>query len=86
MMHESRAEQNAPDLTNLIKAAEDALQGAIIGNDRRVRASHGEIIPIPRGEPQRAFVEAWVLPPPEPIDPTDPHCYGYRPWQWGALD
>jgi hypothetical protein len=86
MIHRTPREQNSPDLCNLVKGTEDALQGSVIVNDRQTRALHGEIVHVPSSEPERAFVEVWALPEPERIDPTDPHCYVYRPWEFSVLD
>jgi hypothetical protein len=82
-LREPRSEQNLPDLTNLAKAAEDALQGAIIHNDRRVRATHAEMLFLPRGRPERTWIEVWAYPNAGRIEPEEPGPYGYRPWDWG---
>lgn len=45
--------RNSPDLTNLVKATEDALQGVLIGNDRDVVTTSAYMVARGKGvEPQ----------------------------------
>jgi Holliday junction resolvase RusA-like endonuclease len=74
-----------PDITNLEKAFEDALQGVIIGNDRAVCAKHAERYFIPRGEEERTWVQVWALPNGGRVEPVDPGPYSYRPQDWVGL-
>jgi hypothetical protein len=85
-MRPADMDSHEPDLTNLVKGTEDALQGVVIANDRRVRASHGEIITVALDAPERAFVELWALGGLIIDDPADPETYGFRPWQWGLSE
>ena len=73
-----------PDLTNLEKACEDALQGVIIGNDRSVCAKHSERYFLPDGEEERTWVQVWALPGGGHAEPVDPGPYTYRPWDFLA--
>lgn len=79
------AQVNA-DLTNLVKAMEDAFKSTIkkagvIVDDRQVSASHAERYFVDRPEPQRAWAQLWALPTSLPFGPDD-SGYGYRPWDW----
>lgn len=75
-------ESHLPDLTNLEKGVEDALQGVVIRNDRKVVGKHGERLFLPRGRPERAYVQVWAFPNGGHVEPVEPGPYSYTPWAW----
>lgn len=80
---EPRFRQVTADLTNLTKAAEDALQGVVISNDSHVCATHSERQFVPSEEEQRVFIEVWALPIGYSDGPVLPGPFAFRPWDWG---